>query len=77
MATLCKNGKCLQKSNKAHFNINIVKNIEDPSLQREFEWKYIQLKLMVWIDTTKSYSEKIEWHFCVPISFPSIANWIQ
>ena len=37
MATLCKNGKCLQKSNKAHFNINIVKNIEDPSLQREFE----------------------------------------
>lgn len=77
MVTLCKNGKCLQKSNKVHFNINILKNIEDPSLQRKFEWKYVQLKLLWWVDTTKSYPEKRGWHFCVPISFPSIPKWIH
>ena len=77
MATLCRNGKCLQKSNKAHFYINILKNIEDPPLQRKFEWKYVQLKFLWWVDTTKSYPEKREWHLCVPISFPSIPKWIH
>ena len=47
--------KCLQKSDKVHYNFNTVKNIRDPLTPREFQWKCVQVKFLQQLALTKSY----------------------